>query len=79
MFYIYILFSGSKNKYYIGHTEDLDIRLKRHNSGLVRSTKGGKPWIMIYTEVFQSKRDAYNRELQIKSYKGGEAFKNLLK
>ena len=75
---IYILKSRIGLGYYIGHTQNLEKRLNRHNSGLVRSTKKGKPWVVIYTEKYLTKQDAYKRELQIKSYKGREAFKKLI-
>ena len=79
MFRVYILESIEKsNKYYIGHTQDLKKRLERHNEGLVKSTKSARPWKIIYSEKYDSKNNAYKRELQIKSYKGGEAFKKLI-
>ena len=78
MFIVYILFSASKKRYYIGHTENLAQRQKRHNSGLVRSTKNGIPWTVIYSEEYSIKSEAYRRELQMKAYKGGEAFKKLV-
>jgi len=34
--------------------------------------------MVIYTETFPSKSEAYKREVQIKSYKSGEAFKKLI-
>ena len=79
MYKIYILYSLSKNKYYIGHTENLEVRLYKHNKGQVKSTKSGIPWKVAYTEDYSTKQEAYKRELQIKSYKGGEAFKKLIK
>ena len=79
MYKVYILYSEKNKKYYIGHTNDIDDRMRRHNRGLVKSTKSGCPWKIIYTEDFDSKNDAYRREFQIKSYKKGEAFKNLIK
>jgi len=79
MYKIYVLQSLLNKRYYIGHTKNLDKRLKQHNSGKVRSTKNSKPWKLIYTEEFPTKQGAYKRELQIKSYKGGEAFKRLIK
>ena len=79
MYKVYILKSlQNLKKYYIGHTHDLKNRLERHNKGLVRSTKAYGPWDIIYTENFDTKNDAYKRELQIKSYKGGEALKRLI-
>ena len=78
MYKVYILQSRIKNRYYIGHTEDLDNRLSVHNSGRVRSTKAYLPWNIIYTENFQTKSEAQKREYEIKSYKGGIKFKKLL-
>jgi predicted GIY-YIG superfamily endonuclease len=34
-FYTYILYSTSHDRYYIGQCEDLNVRLARHNSGMV--------------------------------------------
>ena len=78
MYLTYILYSLSTLRYYIGHTQDINERLARHNRGLVRSTKYGRPWIVVYSEEFNTKNEAYRREVQIKSYKGGVAFKKLV-
>jgi len=78
MYKTYILQSLKTNRFYIGHTADIEKRLKQHNSGKTRSTKCGIPWKLVYFEIFQSKQLAFCRELQIKSYKSGEAFKKLL-
>ncbi|UBM61171.1 GIY-YIG nuclease family protein [Candidatus Sulfidibacterium hydrothermale] len=32
MYYFYILYSERTNRYYIGHTENILQRLKKHNS-----------------------------------------------
>jgi len=77
MYKVYILYSKLLDKYYIGHTSDLIKRLYKHNRGLVKSTKNGCPWQTVYIEDFGNKKEAYRRELQIKSYKKGEAFKKL--
>lgn len=37
------------------------------------------PWEIVYKESFQTKKEAWLRERQIKSYKGGVAFKKLIK
>lgn len=78
MFYTYILKSQKTKRYYIGQTENLNNRLKRHNAGLVRSTKHGIPWEIMYYETFNTKLEACRRELEIKGYKGGIKFKKLL-
>ena len=78
MYFIYILKSRSSDHFYIGHTADLEKRLSEHNSGHVKSTKKYLPWQIRYYESVNTKSEAYKREMQIKSYKGGNAFKKLL-
>jgi putative endonuclease len=79
MFIVYILHSSSLSRYYIGHTESMASRLILHNSGKVRSTKTGIPWLLVYTEHYKTRLEAYARERQIKRFKGGKAFKKLVK
>ncbi|OGI24982.1 MAG: endonuclease [Candidatus Moranbacteria bacterium RIFCSPHIGHO2_12_FULL_54_9] len=78
MYQVYILKSEIQTRYYIGHSHNLAERLETHNRGAVRSTKAYRSWKIVYTELCESKQEAYKRELQIKSYKGGEAFKKLI-
>ncbi|NQV19022.1 MAG: GIY-YIG nuclease family protein [Armatimonadetes bacterium] len=62
MFYTYIIYSNSKDKYYSGYTENLELRLERHNSGGSRSTKSGSPWKIVCYEVYKTKSEAIRRE-----------------
>jgi putative endonuclease len=66
MYFVYILFSESKSKYYTGQTNDLDDRLKRHNSMHMSSTKHGVPWRLIYSAAFETRSEAVLLELKIK-------------
>ena len=76
---VYILKSLNFNRYYMGHSADIEKRLTEHNKGKVRSTKAYRPWKIIYFELKSNKKEAYAREMQIKSYKHGEAFEKLIK
>ena len=78
MYYAYILKSKRVGKYYVGSCENLGERLKRHNTGRNKSTKSGVPWELIYSEIFSTRHEAHRREFQIKSFKGGDAFKKLI-
>ena len=78
MYLVYILKSKQTGRYYIGFTSDIHKRLIAHNNGSNRSTKNGIPWEVIYSEQFVNRSDAWQREQQIKHYKGGEAFKKLI-
>jgi len=78
MYYIYILKSEINGKYYIGSTNNIEDRIKRHNTGQSKYTSKYKPWKLIYSETYQNRSEACKRELEIKKYKGGIQFKNLL-
>ncbi len=79
MYFVYILKSLIADRYYIGHTADVDKRLAEHNQGRTRSTKGYKPWKVVYIEKYETKSEAFRREQEIKSYKSGFKFKELQK
>ena len=69
-YFAYILKSEIFGTYYYGSAEDVEIRLKRHNAGHVRSTKSRRPWRIHYVERFDSRAEAYRRELFFKSIEG---------
>jgi putative endonuclease len=71
MQYVYIIKSIGKRKIYIGCTSDLRERLKEHNSGKVESTKFNIPWEIRYYEAYFSKKDAFEREKQLKRHAKG--------
>ena len=65
MYYTYILFSKSRDRYYYGHCEDIKKRFNRHNSGINPYTKVGIPWDLKYYETFGTKSEAVKRELEL--------------
>jgi putative endonuclease len=79
MYKTYILESINHGRYYVGSTEDIDARIVKHNSGSVKFTKPFRPWRVVYTEDHPTRSDAYKRELEIKGYKGGFKFKELIR
>ena len=78
MFHAYILRNTISGRHYIGSTNNLERRLQEHNRGQTRSTKSDGEWVLIHHEIYNTKEEAVARERQIKSYKGGNAFKKLL-
>ena len=54
------------NKTYVGYTNNLNLRLSKHNSNKgAKSTKGYK-WILIYSKKFKSKNLAMSYEYTLK-------------
>ncbi len=79
MFYVYVLLSLSYNNHYIGSTGNLDKRVEEHNSGKCRYTSGRLPWKLIYQEEYASRSEAMKREKFLKSGKGRELLKEMIK
>jgi putative endonuclease len=71
MFTVYVLYSPSFNRIYIGFSSDLNNRFLSHNE---LATKGHtikfRPWIIAYTEEFQTKSEAIKRENKLKTAQG---------
>lgn len=79
-FFIYILFSQSTNKYYVGHSEDPIRRLSEHNCGIhQKSTTSGRPWeIKAIFEVQGDRGQALKVEGFIKKQKSRKLIERLL-
>ena len=66
-FCVYMLKSlGNKKVTYVGYTNNLKERIKRHNTGKGAKFTRGRKWILIYKENFKSKKEANSREYYIK-------------
>jgi len=78
MYFTYIIQSLKTRRYYVGHTGDLQQRLSEHALGKTKSISHQQPFVLVYAEEFIDKHGAYRRERQIKSYKGGRAFRELI-
>jgi len=70
MYFVYVLKSLLKKKYYTGFTDNLADRLNDHNQGKSRYTKNFLPWQIVYSEKFQIKQEAIQREKYFKSAAG---------
>ena len=77
--YCYILYSPSKDRYYVGHTCDtLQERLRKHNSHHKGYTGTASDWKVVWSESFSSKEEAYAREREIKSWKSRKRIEQLV-
>ena len=70
VYYIYVLYSWKDGGMYIGQTEHLIERVKQHQLGKVTSTRGRRPFSLVYWEVVLTREEALNRELELKTSKG---------
>ena len=79
MFSVYILFSTKLNRYYVGYTNNMQRRISEHNRKKGKYTDAGIPWVVVYSEQFQTRRAAMGREAFIKSKKPVDFIESLIK
>ncbi|MEK7134676.1 MAG: GIY-YIG nuclease family protein [Patescibacteria group bacterium] len=79
MFCIYILYSGKDKKLYVGCTNNLSKRLRRHENGHVSATKYRRPLTLIHSETYENKSEAFQRERFLKSLWGAREKKKIFK
>ncbi len=71
---VYVL-QSEEGHTYVGITNDLEGRLKEHNSGQSRFTRQGTGWEVIYQEQVPSGEEARKRKKYLKSHAGKEWLK----
>jgi putative endonuclease len=77
-YYVYILKSKNYNKTYIGYTNNLERRLREHNSGKSVFTSKFVPWELAYKEEFDQEIEARKKEKYYKSAAGRRKIKLIL-
>lgn len=78
MHYFYILYSTKLDKHYIGHANDLNGRLRRHNSNHKGWTGKANDWVIAYSEEYETKEKAYAREREVKKWKSKQRVLDLI-
>lgn len=78
-YYTYVLKSEKNGDYYIGSTENVERRLELHNKGKVKSTKAYRPWILLETQEFESRSEAFKQEMFLKTHQQKNILKNKYK
>ena len=71
-YFVYVIKSEINGRLYKGQTSNIENRLKEHNSGKTRSTKGYLPWKLVYFEEFITREEAILREKYFKTGIGRE-------
>jgi predicted GIY-YIG superfamily endonuclease len=67
-YFVYILRCADRSLY-IGHTDDLDARLEKHNRGDGAAfTAQRVPVVVAYVETFDNRVEAAARERQLKRW-----------
>ena len=79
LFTFYILYSSTRNRFYIGYTgERIEERLRRHNSNHSGFTGSVNDWTVVYAETFSEKSLAAKREREVKAWKSRARIEKLI-
>ena len=66
-YFVYVLYSQGHDRLYIGQTNDLDARIRQHNSGFEKSTAPYRPWILICKIEKETRGEALILERKLKN------------
>ena len=66
-YFVYILHSVKFDRYYIGQTQDMQVRISRHNKGLESFTKPFAPWEIKCVIEKESRSEAMALEKKLKN------------
>ncbi|MEM6525370.1 MAG: GIY-YIG nuclease family protein, partial [Bacteroidota bacterium] len=78
MWYVYVTQSLKSGIHYVGMSQDVAQRIKHHNVGKSKFTRGHTPWQLIYQEEVGSTTEARKREKYLKSAAGERSLTKLL-
>jgi len=70
MSFVYAIKSITEGRIYIGYTQNIENRLKYHNSGYVKSTAKYRPWILSALKEVKNKNEDRWIERELKKSKG---------
>src|SRR5688572_29414331 len=79
MFFVYCLSSLWRSYLYVGLTDNLERRINEHQSGKNHTTKPYRPFEIIFSETFNTRKEARQKEKYLKSGVGKEFLKTIMK
>ncbi|WP_245558418.1 GIY-YIG nuclease family protein, partial [Fulvivirga imtechensis] len=68
-YHVYIIYSVTKDRYYIGQCEDLDKRISDHCNSRSGYTKGVSDWELKWSKTFVTRSEALQAERFLKKKK----------
>ena len=66
--FVYLLLTKTNNRYisYVGYTNNLKERLKKHNSSKGAKFTKGRFWKLIYSKKYKNKSEGLKEEYKLK-------------
>ncbi len=77
--YVYILQSQKNGSFYIGSTIVVSKRFVEHNTGLVVATRYLTPWDLVFSQRYETIREARQVEFKLKKLKSRKIIEQIIK
>ena len=77
-YYVYAIYSKSKNYIYVGITNCVQRRVNEHNLGYNKTTKPYRPFELLYQEKLGTREEARKREKYLKGGSGRKFLRKLI-
>jgi putative endonuclease len=77
-YFSYVIYSPETGQFYYGYFEDLEKVLEMHNSDQIAPTKGKGPWVMMFSESYDTRVRAIRQSRFYRSVKGQRFIKKML-
>jgi len=77
MYHVYILLNEAKTRTYTGAADDVNKRPALHNAGRVKASRPYRPYKIIYTDEFETLKEARQKEKFYKSTTGRRRIKEM--
>ena len=72
MYSVYAIRGTSVNRIYVGHCNDIERRLKEHNTGYVKSTSSDGHWNVVAIQNTETRDEARWIERRLKRSRGAK-------
>jgi putative endonuclease len=76
VYQVYVI-RNAAGKFYIGLSENVQIRLQQHNQGVSKWTRHRGPWSLVWISESLTLSEARKLENRLKRQKGGAGFREL--
>ena len=79
LYYTYILYSETADRFYVGSTGNLERRIEDHKRGKAKYTRQVNNWQLKYFEKYNTRSESYQREQYIKRRKSRDYIIGLIR
>ena len=77
-FYSYVIFSRESGSFYYGYFDNLEKVMEMHNADQISPTSGKGPWVLLFSENYDTRLRAIRQARFYRSIKGQRFLRHVL-